>query len=340
MDSKEHYEIQEARRLGNPQTDEGPYYHDTQWESYKGGVKGKLGGAIIGAGLGAAAGVIAAVAIPFVGGALLGTTALALTISGFTAAGMAYGAHEFSEVGHITGAVAAAHEKSEERMKEYSDSKFDALSKKIDTLRSNLTGEPVPEEPKTPEDNKEGKLREGLDYTTTHCDEHCSPHNGTKLIFWKVALIGLLVGAAAGAILATGGIAGHALAMLGVAGEGGVLSTTGVLAASTLTMGLFGASFGVNRDMFRHVFDRTDLMFRGIIGKEKGNEPTVIIPSRLPEAPAPAKQEAQSPDKTDEIVSYQASIDYPDSKTYHRDKVMASAKQALLDMDHNKAIRH
>ena len=49
------------------------------------------------------------------------------------------------------------------------------------------------------------------DYHTTHCDEHCED---SKMIFWKVALIGLAIGMAAGGILAAAGIAGHVLAGL------------------------------------------------------------------------------------------------------------------------------
>src|SRR5688500_20157160 len=97
MDSEEHLEIQHARRIGHPQTDEGPYYHDTLWETYKGSVKGKLGGAIIGALLGAAVGVAAAIALPFFGGAVLTVGALGMTVAGFSAGGMLYGAHEFAD---------------------------------------------------------------------------------------------------------------------------------------------------------------------------------------------------------------------------------------------------
>ncbi len=46
MDTEEHIEIQKAIRDGRPETDEGPYYHESWWESYKGSVKGKLGGSI------------------------------------------------------------------------------------------------------------------------------------------------------------------------------------------------------------------------------------------------------------------------------------------------------
>ena len=60
MDTEEDLEIQKAKLAGHTQTDEGPYYHKSWWESYKGGVKGKLGGVVIGALVGAVIGVIAA----------------------------------------------------------------------------------------------------------------------------------------------------------------------------------------------------------------------------------------------------------------------------------------
>jgi hypothetical protein len=334
MDTTEQLEIQHAQRLGHPETDEGPYYHDSWWESYKGSVKGKLGGVVIGAAMGAAVGVAAAIAIPFVGGALLTTGALAMTVSGFTAAGMLYGAHEFADVGRVTGAVAAGLETAERR----NDVKLAKLENKIDKLQSTITGEPIPADAQAAADKAAAT---DLDYKTTHCDDHQSAQR-PPLVFWKVALIGLAIGAAAGLLLASGGVAGHVLGLLGAAGEGGVLSTVGVYAASALSMGLFGASFGVNRDMFRSVFDKTDLMFRGIVSKSKASEQIIEAP-----APAPVQQAVQTTEKSPEVVAMpaqetkqQSQVEYPASETYHRDKVVASARQALLTMDHTKAISH
>jgi hypothetical protein len=330
MDSKEDIEIQEAQRKGHPETDEGPYYHESWWESYKGSVKGKLGGAVIGALMGAAIGIAAAIAIPFFGGALLTAGALAMTVSGFAAAGMLYGAHEFADVGRVAGGVAAGLEVAEQRQ----NKKLENLEKKIDKLQASINGEEAPAE----DEKKDEKKAEGeLDYKTTHCDEHCLPGARPQIIFWKVALIGLAVGLAAGALLATGGLAAHALVGLGVAAEAGALSTTGVLSASMLTMGLFGASFGINRDLFRHVFDNTDLWFRGIVSKSK--KPDVIQqPAATPKVsfgPEHAENIKEGPVTT---VMYEGQTQYPPSETYHRDKVVASAKQALLSMDHTKSI--
>lgn len=342
MDTSEHVEIQEAHHLGRPQTDEGPYYHESWWESYKGSVKGKMGGAVIGAGMGAAVGVAATIAIPLLGGALLTAGALAMTVSGFAAAGMLYGAHQFENVGAVTGAVAAGLETAERRQ----DVKLSKLENKLDELQSAITGKPV-EEIKAEAEKAQAEKEATLDYKTTHCDDHSSVDEKPQIIFWKVALVGLAIGAAAGLLLASGGIAGHVLAALGAAGEGGVLSTVGVYAASMLTMGLFGASFGVNRDIFRDVFDRTDLMFRGIVGKAKTADPVAgMVEYKAPEkeqAPAPA-QAAQPQEPVNVVIPQEKQADnqvkYPESETYHRDKVMASARNALLNMDHTKSIPH
>jgi len=273
MDSSENHEIQKAQKFGHPETDEGPYYHEAWWESYKGSVKGKFGGAVIGAGLGAVVGIAAILCAP-IAGVLITGGVIAATVGGFSAAGMLYGAHQFENVGTVTGAVAAGLETAEKRNDIKTDMKLARLENKIDKLQSTITGEPIPES------NKEAELAkqlDSLDYKTTHCDEHGNIQEKPKIIFWKVALVGLAVGLVAGAILASGGIAGHILGALGVAAESGALGTMGTYALSMLTMGLFGASFGVNRDIFRDVFDRTDLMFRGIVGKSKVNTPIVSM---------------------------------------------------------------
>ncbi len=335
MDTAEAHEIKQAQKHGHPETDEGPYYHDAWWESYKGSVKGKLGGAVIGAGMGAVIGVAATMMLPIFGGVALGAAAVAMTVSGFSAAGLMYGAHEFADVGRVTGAVAAGLETAEKR----GDVKLARLENKIDQLQSKLTGEPIPE------DSKAAQLaaQEGtLDYKTTHCDDHGNIMEKPKLVFWKVALVGLAIGLAAGAILASGGIAGHILGALGVAAEGGALGTLGTYAASMLTMGLFGASFGINRDIFRDVFDRTDMMFRGIIGKSKINDAIVEFPPPL-KAVAIEKAPEKPVEKQDNGVNTVMYTEPPQQskpETYHRDKVVASAKQALLNMDHTKAIQH
>src|SRR5689334_13029436 len=124
MDTEKYVEIQKKIRDGKSPNDEGPYYHHSWWESYKGGIKGKLGGVIGGGIVGAlVGGIVATVAtlVPALGMGFAG----ALGIMGaFAAAGSMYGAHEFGEIGRITGAVAASQKHAEARMKSFEEGKF------------------------------------------------------------------------------------------------------------------------------------------------------------------------------------------------------------------------
>jgi len=334
MDSEENEHIQKAAQAGHSQTDEGPYYHRSWWESYKGGVKGKLGGLVIGALIGAAVGLaaagIAAVALPH-----LAIGAAVAIVGGFSAGGMLYGAHEFSDVGKVTGAVAAAQERAEERMKSFEAGKFAELKKEISELKSMIAGEKLPE---TELAQQEAALAAGnaelADYKTRHMDD--AHARESRPVFWNIAAIGLAVGLAAGALLAFGGVSEHVLHGLGYAGE--ELSHGGVLAASMGSMGLFGASFGINRDIFRRVFDTTDLLFKGIVGNSP--EPSKAAGKGVaPEAAAPSAPSAGAENVVTAVV-YEAYADYPQSDTHHRDRVLAQARQALLSMDPTKAIPH
>ena len=56
MDSEKYNDMVKLLREGRQVTDEGPYYHHSWWESYKGSVKGKLGGALLGSVIGVMAG--------------------------------------------------------------------------------------------------------------------------------------------------------------------------------------------------------------------------------------------------------------------------------------------
>ncbi len=329
MDTEEQLEIKRAQRDGRPETDEGPFYHDAWWESYKGGVKGKLGGLVIGTALGMAVGALAAAVIGTVGGVALGTGGVAAIIGGFAAGGLLYGSHEFSEVGKVTGAVAAAHEKAEHRMKAFEAGKFAEIKQEIGELKALVAGKP--QDAKTVADNRAvieaAKLESNLENRSTHCDEHCPPE-GRKWIFGKVAGIGLLIGAAAGALLGISGAAEHALSAL--SGGAAPLSEAGIFAASVTTLGLLGASFGVNRDVFRKVFDKTDLWFRGLTRRspQMAVEPEPIKSAGItvPEAP-----------KVATAVGFSSPIEYPQSQTFHRDRVLAAAEKALLSFDHTRA---
>jgi hypothetical protein len=326
MDTEEDLKIKAAQRTGRSETDEGPYYHTSWWEAYKGGVKGKLGGGTVGAIIGATVGLIVTAAFAVSGG-----VPLAGIIATFTAAGMMYGAHEFSDVGKMTGAVSAAHEKSEERMKSYGDGKFSELKKDIGDIKRMLSGQPV----ETTASTAAKPTAHDDNYPTKHHgDYNHTPPNNRKLVYWKIALIGLVVGAAAGAILATGGIAAHVIGAAIGAQAAAAIPATGILGASMAIMGLIGASFGINRDVFRDVFDTTDRLFKGLVDKGRTQYET------LSQSPQPQPQASQTVEPPVNTVMFDNLPNYPQSETYHRDKVLASAKQALLSMDHTKHIPH
>jgi len=334
MDTEEDNKIQLAIRAGRPETDEGPYYHTSWWESYKGGVKGKLGGAVIGAVIGAVLG-IAAVGIMAVAGGIawgLGAAVIGTLATG----GMMYGAHEFGDVGKVTGAVAAAHENSEARMKSFENGKFAEIKNDINDLKRMIGGKRAVSRPAPVYAAAAPAENHSEHYRTQHCDDgHCPPEK-TKWIFWKVALIGLVVGIAAGALLAFGGGTEH---ILGIIGNEAVknLTKTNIAAASMATMGLFGASFGINRDIFRKIFDKTDRLFRGL--PANGKSPSQGL-SQAQEPILYKEQAAETPGPAINTVVYDNFPDYPQSDTYHRDRVLSSAKQALLSMDHTKSIPH
>jgi len=327
MDSEKNAHMRELLEEGRPVTDEGPYYHHAWWESYKGGVKGKLGGGVLGAGIGAATGLLAAGAAIFFApaGLAIGAGMVGITVAGFAGAGMLYGVHEFADVGKVTGAVASTQKTAERRMKAFEDSKFDEIKEDINELKAIVKGEPVPE--RTAEARTAALLAEQEDYRTDHFQGN-SPETDTP-IFWKVALVGLVIGVMAGAILAGGGFTGEILHALGVGGTSGGLGAAGLgeYLVSMASMGAIGASFGINRDIFRQTFDTTDLGFRGfvshqhsrnvLLGKDKQVEHMV--------------QTAHDIERTAPAVP-PSPIDYPESGTYHQDKY-AAAKQALQSMD-------
>jgi len=324
MDTEEDLEIQKAFRTGQSQTDEGPYYHTSWWESYKGGVKGKLGGIAVGALPGAAVGLVAAAVLSFV---VPGGVSILAVTAGFAAAGMIYGAHEFSEVGKITGAVAAAHEESEERMKSFENSKFQEIKNEINELKSMVTGKPVTTDKQAGADAAKSE-EAAQNYKNKHTDDHAV---GFKPIFWKIAAIGLAVGLAVGALLVAGHISEHVIEAFGGAAE--PLSKAGTI-GTMLATGLFGASFGINRDIFRNIFDRTDHLFKGIIVPD-GKDLNKTIESSQQVVTSKEKDE-----NTITTVVYDNYSDRPQSDTHYRNMVLTQAKEVLLGMDHTKARPH
>lgn len=326
MDSEKNTHMRELLEAGRPITDEGPYYHHAWWEAYKGSVKGKLGGGLLGAVMGGVAGGIAVLGIAAANMAF--PAAPLLIIAGFAAAGIVYGVHEFAEVGKVAAAVSSTQKTAEKRMKVFEEGKFAEIKEEIGELKALVKGEPVPEK-KAALESAAIKYKQDH-YRTSHFQG--SKVNGwEKIIFWKIALVGLAVGVIAGAILAAGGGAAHLLESLGTAQEG--LSATSTYIASITACGAVGASFGINRDIFRQIFDQTDMWFRGflshahsratLLGKEPQHSQTIA-------SPAEEKQ----------TILYDPQPSHPLSDTHFRDQQIARAQKALLDMDHTQMSPH
>lgn len=351
MDSAEHKEIQELIKEGRHPSDEGPFYYHSFWQAYKGGVRGKVGGFLIGTLLGVASGLVAAACLLPVAG----ISSLTI-IGGFTAAGMLYGAHEFSEVGRVTGAVAAAQKDAETRMQSFEEAKFTEIKQEINELKDIVQGKsPAEAEKATAAAAADTKAVEEYleNYRTTHFRKDIPAPKGNQYIFWKIAIAGLLLGAGLGALLGFGGAGATLLAPLhlpGIAGAAGAevavagasiagmsLKTIGLI--SMVALGAVGASFGINRDLFRKIFDKTDLIFKGVFyyGEEKYKKKAVQ--QELATGTATTLSTAQ-PSLVSTLVFPQPDPDSVQSDTFHRDRIVAGARQTLLDMDHSIAQRH
>jgi hypothetical protein len=338
MDSEEELEIKELRSHGKPETTEGPYYHKTWWEGYKGGVKGTLGGIIIGGALGAG-----------IGGAILGALALAsvpvtgsvgLVLAASSAFGMYKGATKFESVGVTAGAISASQEVSEVRMKEYVREQFRGVRNEIRELKGALTNTPTE---LLPVDTSPVLKEE--DFRTTHCDEHCTPET-RSYIYPTVMTIGALVGTAAGAIFGFSDMGHHIVELV----LGDSIAPASIPVAMTATGAAIGASFGISRDLFRSVFDVTDRLFMGVVTpadeKEKSPSPTrtynLTKPVQL-RAQEPAISTQWAPPSQRVLMSPSPDVTLTESPilsaTHHQDKLANAARQALLGMDHTTAIK-
>ncbi len=317
MDTEKLVEIDEKKAAGKPVTDEGPYYHHAWWESYKGSVKGMLGGAVVGGLMGSVVGVAAAaILLPTVGIAAAITAAVA-----FVGIGIIKGVEEFSQIGISAGAVAAGLDTAERRNKLYLESKFNEIENKLNRLEAEIPNKLTVTPKKT-------DLREPV-YRTDHFVEAKDGKGQAGPIFWKVAAVGLAVGLIAGAIFASSGLAAELLTPL----LGDAAGKVGIMAVSTATFGAMGASFGINRDVFRKIFDHTDVLARGMTRR-----------LGLTEAQQAQVTQPEQPEKYTETgvstVLLEPQITYPESTTYHRDKVIAQAKQTLLGMDTSQLPKH
>src|SRR5690242_4002836 len=100
MDSEKYLKLEKQIEHGKSPTDEGPFYHHSWWESYKGMIKGYVGGIVIGTLMGATLGGIVAGVMVLSGAA---ATAIGITFAGLTGAGLLYGMVEFSDIGKSAG---------------------------------------------------------------------------------------------------------------------------------------------------------------------------------------------------------------------------------------------
>lgn len=334
MDTEKYLELEKKIEKGLSPNDEGPFYHHSWWESYKGSIKGKLGGALIGAIMGVV-----------IGGAIAGvlaiTTTLAAPVIGaafaaLASAGVIYGMHEFSEIGKVVGAQAAGLEQADAR----EAIRFAVLEKKLDALTDMVKGNTNTAKSSAIEQKHSEKIAESEriakeleTYRTTHYAQ-LEPDRKNRFIFSKVAVMGLVIGAAVGAILAFGGASAKIFETIGIKG----LSGAATHLASIITFGMFGASFGINRDIFRKTFDQTDLMFKGIIFNKQVKQKQI-------EAGQAVEKEIKNEEKNElekaiATQDFQGAINYPESNTYHRDRVLAAAEKALLSFDHTRATPH
>ncbi|MGE0754748.1 MAG: hypothetical protein AB7L92_06270 [Alphaproteobacteria bacterium] len=337
MDTEKYLILEKKIEKGLSPTDEGPFYHHGWWESYKGSIKGKLGGVVIGGLMGAIVGL--AVAATLATFSTLPTLALGMAFAGITGAGILYGAHEFGDIGKIQGSVAAGLEQADGR----EALRFAALEKKIDALTEAVKIGVGGETKKNVDaitqkaDQEADALEKELEtYRTTHYANY-SPDKKNRVIFGKVAAIGLVVGAIAGALLAFGGGAEHIFHALGIKG----LEAAGTMVASVITFGMFGASFGLNRDLFRKIFDKTDLWSKGMLSHKRVREQQLAAGREL-EDDTNGKNDQKTEAPKAEIKAQPAydGIKYPESDTYYQDKVLAAAEKALLSFDHTRATPH
>jgi len=330
MDTEGNLQIQQKIREGKSPNKKNAYYPHAWWESYKGSVKGKLGGMVIGAIVGLAVGGIVAGALSIAG---VAAAATGVTLAAFAAAGMMYGAHEFSDIGKVVGSGAAQSEQLEERLKTIVKAESATIKEKINELEASIDGKHKPNFARDAAQNKED-IAEAIDQETNYRKTHYAKLKSEPIntfAFWKVALIGLAVGAAAGALLAMGPGGGAAAIIFEHIGLH--LGESAIMATSIAAFGAMGASFGLNRDFFRKVFDKTDLWFDGIIHSKYHAQ---VRESQV-KAGKEVIEEINEHSAVATAVIPDNSLDYPKSETHFRDKVLPAAQRALLSFDHTRA---
>lgn len=269
MDSNE-TEVKPPGEKAAELPDHGTFYYKSFWGAYKGHVRGLLRGLLIGAIAGAAVGMgLAALSgiglfVGIIGAGGLGIGALIAT---FTGVGAIFGAELMGKIGNSAGNAAAQFAESEMRLR-------------YPSLPEVAPNSPAP----------------GIGH---HFE--IPPDGDEKFFHRHVAIPGLLVGTAIGALLAFGshgaGIellsetgshlfaaaAGTGAATATVATAGHATATAAAHTAATATAtavathgavtatqiatigagGLMGASFGINRGKFKTLFNYTDNLLMG-----------------------------------------------------------------------------
>lgn len=370
MDSEEHDHIEHLLANGRSVNDSGPFYHHAWWEAYKGSVKGKLGGLLIGGGIGLLVGCAACLLlVPFGILGVAGVLPAGTIIGSVSVAGMLYGAYEFSEVGRVSGAISAGLDDLEKRNQEFELAKFSDLNKKLDKIENLVGGhgsesataiKPTQNIPAANDTSNLEETREKLaNYRTTHHKDDALKDRG--LFYHNVALVGAIIGIGVGLLLASGvgGIAGASIlthmGIINVAKDTALateLMTPQLFAAAATVFGVIGASFGISRDLFRMVFDKTDLIFKGIVDSDKGkNTKRAKVPELAHEinvAPPiierPKVRTIVYPDapELDEENPNKKSASFWQEKipSKHDAGFIAAANNALSQLDHTQATRH
>jgi hypothetical protein len=203
----------------------GTLYHPAFWGAYKGHVRGLMRGLTVGAlaGLGVGLGLVALAGVLH----LAAIPALAL-VATFAGVGSVIGAELMGKIGNTAGNVASYFAQMEIRAR-------------YPSLPEITPGSPAP----------------GIG----HNFEVPPDANLKKPFLWRVAIPGMVLGVGLAGLLSFGGgaellseVGFEVFKHLGEASHIGMATTAATLGAG----GLLGASFGINRGMFRKLFNYTD----------------------------------------------------------------------------------
>lgn len=237
---------------------ESPYLNRITWASYKALSRGQLGGialgGLVGLGVGIAAAAAAAAILPMYG-IPMGGGIVAATVLGATAIGAKYYYDVFKQVGSVSGAVAAGMEIAEERSQ--------VMNMKLDTILNVMAkeGRISPEEIKTIEDDVETVYQKGNQHFE---QKFAKPEH----FFWSIGLVGAVAGVA---ILAAMGGVGYVASLFtehAVPPIGTFLAQhMPQVVVATIGSALAGASYGINRNLYRNVLNVTNALFEGNMGE-------------------------------------------------------------------------